>query len=355
MKKLFREMAGLLQSGESIITATIFDKTGSAPRSDGSKMVVRSNGSIIGSIGGGRLEAETVQLAAGIFSTRRSVIQSFDLAGEDAAGMAMICGGQGELLLDYLDGKDATNRVLFGEAATILEQGSKAWLVTALSDPTKDRLPARQQCLVKRDGTMIGKIDGYPEFFKQLVSGSGKLSIHAEVRENRRFLVEPIRHGGTVYIFGAGHVSQKIAPLAETVGFRTVVLDDRGEYASRARFASPTELVLIESFARLPDLGIDENSYLVIVTRGHLHDKAVLEQALRSKAGYIGMIGSRRKREKTYEVLFQEGFSRRDLDRVYSPIGTEINAETPEELAVSIVGELIKVRAEREQCETTKK
>jgi xanthine dehydrogenase accessory factor len=105
----------------------------------------------------------------------------------------------------------------------------------------------------------------------------------------------------------------------------------------------------------LPDLNIDENSYLVIVTRGHLHDKVVLTQALRSEAGYIGMIGSRRKRDKTYEVLLQEGFVKRDLDRVYSPIGTDIKAETPEELAVSIVGELIKVRAEREHCETTKK
>jgi xanthine dehydrogenase accessory factor len=355
MKKLFREMADLLQNGESFVTATIFDKTGSAPRSDGSKMVVRNNGSIIGSIGGGRLEAEMLQLAMDLFKTKQPLIQFFDLTGEDAAGMAMICGGQGEILLDYIDGKDATTRVLFDEAATILQQGSKAWLITALNDPKQKNLPTRQQCLVRHDGTMIGKIDGDPEFLAKLVSGPGRLSIHAEVRENVRFLVEPIRHGGTLYIFGAGHVSRKIAPLAETVGFKTVVLDDRAEYANRTRFAGPTELVLLKSFDRLPNLGIDENSYLVIVTRGHVHDKVVLEQALRSAAGYIGMIGSRRKRDKTYEVLLQEGFLKRDLDRVYSPIGTDIKAETPEELAVSIVGELIKVRAERERWDAKKK
>jgi xanthine dehydrogenase accessory factor len=355
MKKLYREMADLLHKGESLVVATIFDKTGSAPRSDGSKMAVRNNGSILGSVGGGHLEAEALRLAAGIFQTRQPVIQSFDLSGEDAAGMAMICGGQGEILLDYVDGNDETGRLLFDEAATILQQGRKAWLITALGDSKQSSLPARQQCLVRHDGTMIGKIDGGPEFIAKLLSGPGKLSIHAEAHESRRFLVEPIRHGGTVYIFGAGHVSQKIAPLAETVGFKTVVLDDRREFASRERFAEPTELMLLESFERLPGLDIDENSCFVIVTRGHLHDKMVLAHALRTPAGYIGMIGSRRKRDKIYEILLREGFGRNDIERVHSPIGTEIKAETPEEIAVSIVGELIKVRAEREQWGTKKK
>ncbi len=348
MKKLYRQMADLLLSGESFVMATVFDKTGSAPRSDGSKMVVRSNGSIIGSVGGGRLEADAMQLAKSVFQSKQPLIQSFALTGEDADGMAMICGGQGKILLDYIDGNDQNNRILFDKAAAILQRGSKAWLVTALGDPKQKAIPARQQCLVKHDGTLIGTIGCDPGFLTKLVSGPARLSIHAEVLNNIFILVEPIRQTGTLYIFGAGHVSQKIAPLAETVGFRTVVLDDRSEYASRAKFAEPTELILIESFSRLPDLGIDDNSYLVIVTRGHMHDKVVLEQALRTEAVYIGMIGSRRKRDTIFETLIQKGVTRHDLDRVYSPIGTDIGAETPEELAVSIVGELIKVRAERE-------
>jgi len=349
MRKLFREMADLLHNGESFVTATIFDKTGSAPRSEGSKMVVRSNGSIIGSIGGGRLEAEALQLASDIFQSKRPLIHSFDLTGEDVAEMTMICGGRGEILLDYVDGNDNTNRVLFDEAAAILQQGSKAWLITAIGDPKQNAVPVRQQCLVRNDGYMIGAMDGDTGFLAKLISGPGKVSIHAEVRDDRRILVEPIRHDGIVYIFGAGHVSQKIAPLAESVGFRTVVLDDRKEYASRSRFSPPTELVVLETFSRVPNTGIDRNSYIVIVTRGHMHDKVVLEQALKSEAGYIGMIGSKRKRDTIYEALLKEGFAKTDLDRVYSPIGTDIKAETPEELAVSIVGELIKVRAEREQ------
>ncbi len=347
-------MAELLRRGESFVVATVFDKTGSAPRSDGSKMVVRSNGSIIGSVGGGHLEADAIQLAEGVLQSKQPLIRSFALTGEDAEGMAMICGGQGKILLDYIDGNDQVNRVLFDEAAEILERGSKAWLVTALGDPKQNIVLARQQCLVRHDGTMIGTIDCDQGFLTKLASGGRLLSIHAEALGNRIFLVEPIRNTGTLYIFGAGHVSQKIAPLAETVGFRTVVLDDRSEYASRTRFAEPTELILLESFFRLPDLGIDDNSYLVIVTRGHMHDKVILERALRTEAVYIGMIGSRRKRDTIFETLTKKGFTRHDLERVYSPIGTDIGAETPEELAVSIVGELIKVRAELE-CETQKK
>ena len=176
------------------------------------------------------------------------------------------------------------------------------------------------------------------------------MSIHSEVIDNRRYLIEPLRNSGTVYIFGAGHVSQQIAPLSETVGFKTVVLDDRAEYANHERFPSSSEIILLESFDRLPELAIDEDGYIVIVTRGHLHDKTILAWALKTKAGYIGMIGSRRKRDKIFEVLAGEGFGKQDIDRVFSPIGTDIGAETPEELAVSIVGELIKVRAEKAKC-----
>jgi len=133
------------------------------------------------------------------------------------------------------------------------------------------------------------------------------------------------------------------------LGFRTTVLDDREEFASRERFPSPVEVVVLEDFSDcLSKCPIDEESYLVIVTRGHLHDKAVLSQALRTRAGYIGMIGSKRKRDSIYRALLDEGFSRDDLGRVHSPIGLDIGAETPEEIAVSIAAELIQVRSRKQ-------
>ena len=344
MRTLFQEMARLAGQGVSFAVATIFDKTGSAPRTVGAKLLVRPDGSIVGTIGGGRLEAEAMRLAADALASRRTVIQRFDLSSSDAAAMDMICGGRGEILIDFVDAADASNRAVCQAVNEILERKEKAWLITAVGE----RAPSRQQCLVRRDGTLVGQLDADPALLAKLVAGPAKISIHAEAPDGPRFLVEPIRRAETAYIFGAGHISQKIAPLCESVGFRTVVLDDRPEYASRERFPAPTDLVVLERFAPLPDLPVDEDSYLVIVTRGHLHDKTVLEQALRTRAGYIGMIGSKRKRDMVYQSLIEQGWCKEDLARVCSPIGVDILAETPEEIAVSIVGEMIRVRAQRE-------
>ena len=127
---------------------------------------------------------------------------------------------------------------------------------------------------------------------------------------------------------------------------RVAAVDDRPEFADQTRFPGAKE-VLIEPFEGVMEkLPINESAYVVIVTRGHIHDKIVLGQALKTEAKYVGMIGSRRKRDIIYQKLLEEGFTKKDIDRVYSPIGLDIGAETPEEIAVSIVAELIKVRAD---------
>ncbi|WP_298202569.1 XdhC family aldehyde oxidoreductase maturation factor [Desulfosporosinus sp.] len=348
MKSLYLEMAKLLQKGESFAVVTILDNIGSAPRTTGAKMVVRADSSSVGTIGGGRLEADAIRLAMEMMISKQTMIQNFDLTGKDVAAMDMICGGKGKLLIDFIDTNDENNCMIYEAAIEFLERREKAWLITVLGNNPGASGLTRQQCLVKPDKTLIGKVDCDPYILEKLIAGPAKISIHAEAIDNQHFLVETLRPAGTVYIFGAGHVSQRIAPLSESVGFRTVVLDDRADYANRERFLEPTEIRVIESFRQLPDLEIDEDSYLVIVTRGHLFDKIVLEQVLRSNAGYIGIIGSRSKRDLVFKELMNQGYGKEEIDRVYAPIGTNIGAETPEELAVSIVGELIKVRSERE-------
>jgi len=347
MRRLYGAMAELLRKGESFAVATLLDKSGSAPRSEGAKMVVRGDGAILGTIGGGRLEAGAIVLARELIAARRSSIQPFDLTSRDAAASEMICGGSGEILVDFIDAADGGHLAIYQAAAEAGARGEKAWLITLLGkDPETGGLRT-QQCLVKPDKTMVGSVQCDPYLIEKMIAGPAKLTIHSEAFDEHRFLVEPLRRGGELFVFGAGHLGQRIAPLAETVGFRTHVLDDRADFAHRARFPAPIEVRAIGSFKELPALGIDEDSYLVIVTRGHLFDKTVLEQVLRSGAAYIGMIGSRSKRDLLYAELMDRGFAREELERVHSPIGTEIGAETPEELAVSIVGELVKVRAGR--------
>ena len=190
-----------------------------------------------------------------------------------------------------------------------------------------------------------GSLQLSPALVREWSGKKASAAIFTEEYGDSRFLVEQIRPMRTVLIFGAGHVSQQVAPLCEKMGFRVVVLDDRAEYANRSRFTAETEIRVLDSFDDWAGLPIDAGCYIVILTRGHIHDKTVLGLALRTSAGYIGMIGSRRKRDKIYQALREEGFTQQDINRVYSPIGLDIGAETPEELAVSIVGELIQVRA----------
>jgi xanthine dehydrogenase accessory factor len=145
-------------------------------------------------------------------------------------------------------------------------------------------------------------------------------------------------------VCGAGHVGAEVAPLLARLGFRVVVVDDRAEFAAAARF--PDARVVTRPFAdALEAVGVDGRSYVVIVTRGHVHDLDVLEQALRLGARYVGLMASRSKRERLQAALREAGFGDDVLGRIHSPIGLAIGAETPAELAVSIAAEIVQVRA----------
>jgi len=153
-------------------------------------------------------------------------------------------------------------------------------------------------------------------------------------------------NNGTVYIFGAGHCGEKLAHVLYTVGFNTVVIDDRAEFANAERFPEADEILVPKSMdIPFGNIAFNTESYIVIVTRGHAQDELVLRGALRTEVGYIGMIGSKKKRDSIYARLLADGYMQSDIDRVTSPIGIPIEADTPEEIAVSIAAELIKLRA----------
>ena len=347
MLKQLQGICHRLEDGEDLVQATIIRHVGSTPRSVGSKMFVRRDGSVIGSIGGGLVEFEMQRLAREVFDTGKARIETVDLCGKDAATTdQMICGGRLEFLLEYLSADPDNSREL-RKLATSLQEGKKGYFVKALDTKGKT-VSQMERCLVQRDSLVLGSFPG-PDSWLPLLTGEAtrkKCPVIVSV-EGKRFFVEPTFLPGTVYLFGAGHVSRPVAELAATVNFRTVVLDDRSDFANSERFPKADQIIVIPSYDDLfAGLDIDKDSYLVIVTRGHLHDKTVLEQSLRTKAGYIGMIGSRRKQHLVYEELLGKGFTEDDLKRVHNPIGLDICAETPEEIAVSIVAELIKVRSQ---------
>ncbi len=345
MKEIIQAGIQHLSRGESFVLATIMTRAGSAPRTAGARMLILADGSIAGTIGGGLLEARAIEMAAQVFADKQGLIQEFMLTGEDAASMEMICGGQIEVMLTYVDAAEATYLAIYREILAVLAAHQRAWLITPVPAIT-NRQP--RPCLFTANGSVIGRSPLAPGELKELSRQAGSRHPALVTFDQTTYLVEPVYHYGQLYLFGAGHVSQKLAPLAATVGFSVVVLDDRPEFANPDRFSMAEKIMVLESFEQaLAGLEINPDSYLIIVTRGHLHDKTVLAQALQTEAGYIGMIGSKRKRNTIYEALVREGVSLDSLERVYSPLGLAIGAESPEEIAVSILAELIKVRAGR--------
>jgi len=282
-----------------------------------------------------------METAGKMFGNPGAVIRCFDLTSEIADATDMICGGKLEILIDSIF-PDEKNILFFSSLFQMLNQRQKGLMVTEMQESGSavsqvNRSLVGQDGGITRDADFKTRIDSIPEkLLAPLLTRFG----------DRRFFFEPLLAGGTLYLFGAGHVSLQTAILAKRVGFKIVVLDDRAEFANYTRFSEADEARVLTSFEKaFEGLEINADSYLVILTHGHTHDKTVLCQALKTQAGYTGMIGSRKKRDAIYRVLEKEGFSAADFSKVHCPIGLSIGAQTPEEIAVSIVAELIHARS----------
>ncbi len=344
MKDLFLECARLLEDGEDVVMITIINRKGSAPRTAGSKMLVRRDGTIEGTIGGGLFEARAIDMAEEVFRSGQAMTREFKFLGKEVTEMDMICGGSAEIFVDLLRCSVPGNAAVCRAIAGHTRRDTGARLVTRIDTVPGggDRL---KLAFLDGEGNPAGM--SLPvEDLKELDEASrGRFPVLVQVRESS-YLVEPVHFPGTVVIFGAGHVSQKLSYLAAFLGFQTIIVDDRGEFANERRFPDANQIVVPGSMEDcMKDLQVGRNSFLVIVTRGHAFDAVVLAQALRTEAGYIGMIGSRKKREAVYRHLLRSGVREEDLARVHCPIGMDILAETPEEIAVSIAGELVQARA----------
>jgi xanthine dehydrogenase accessory factor len=336
----------LQNEGEDLVLATVLSKSGSAPCLAGAKMAVRTNGESIGTVGGGVLEATTQKKSAEVFESRHAEVLSFNLSGSDAASMQMICGGNVKVLLDYVPATPS-NIEVFRELRDALQTGEKCYLVASLGEPEEEQRTTLYS-LVLEDGSVIGEFPHSQQWRERLVEKAYRSTYPVtETIEGQQFVIERCFVPSVAIICGAGHVGAQVAQLAEMVDFQTVMIDDRSELANRELFPNAVAIKVPSDFEdSFAGLDVDGDSYVVIVTRGHVYDKTVLAQALRTQAGYIGMMGSKGKRKEVFKALRAEGFSAEELERVHSPIGLAIGAGTPSEIAVSIVAELIQTRAQ---------
>jgi xanthine dehydrogenase accessory factor len=254
MNDIYEEITNIKAAGDTAALATVVSVKGSTPRAIGSKMLIKHDGTITGSIGGGCIEAEVWQNAMKVILENTPKLLNYDLTGREDSPEGLICGG-----------------------------------------------------------TM-------------------------------QIFVEPIVPEPVVYILGAGHIGFAVSKIAAIAGFKVVVVDDRPAYASKERFPDAGKLHVGEPEEIIPQLRLNKVCYVVIACRGHLEDQRTLAQALKTPARYIGMIGSKKKVKTIFENLKAEGVTQDDLNRVHAPIGLPIAAETPEDIAISIIAEIVDIR-----------
>lgn len=231
---------------------------------------------------------------------------------------------------------------LYQEIAKELRQQGYARTAVVLTGPN-----AGQRCLWYGDDNIIASSLGVKEFLKKSISPSSIVALERRILGGQEVLVEYLTTAPRLVILGGGHVSLPLARMGKMLDFHVVVVDDRQEFANRERFHEADEVYCIEMEALKRNILDKRNSYYVIITRGHKKDSVVAEQLLHSKAEYIGMIGSKAKVAKTKDSLMKKGFSREQVDSLYSPIGLDIGAETPAEIAISILGEVIQVKSHK--------
>ena len=343
MKEFYKERLELLKSGESFVLASIFDSQGSAPRTTGARMIIRKDGSIIGTVGGGKVEALVIQDGVNIFDTKVTILKEYKLQEVENKGIGMACGGDVSILMEYVDAEKQMNIKLYEEVVKCFENGEKASIIRKFFNDGNNI-----NYLYKNGKVIFNSNDTEKEVVEKYSDVVRYRDLILVKEENANVLIEPICNLGRLYIFGAGHVSQNLAELAKKIDFMVTVVDYRAEFANVERFPATDEIIVPNSFEGcFEELPIDKDSYIVIVTSGHMFDLTCLKQALSTDAYYIGMIGSRKKRNIVYENLKKDGFTIDDFNKVHNPIGLEIGAETPEEISVSIAAELIKVRRER--------
>lgn len=335
MRQMFKDMSGLLKSGKDLVLVTVIASSGSTPRGAGARMLIADTGRVCGTIGGGAVEYRSEQIAAQVLQDKCSGEHDFTLTKDDVQNLGMICGGAVNVFFSYIPANDEYTLSIAEKAEDLFEKGKDLWLLSDIGNG------GRLGLFCPAEGFIGLELE---EDFRR------KLSRHPQrvIADGRDIYAEQINSSGRVYVFGCGHVAQELVPVLSHVGFRCVAMDDRPEFARKELFPTAEEVMLID-FEHIGNfITVTEEDYACVMTRGHAFDAVVQAQMLMTPACYIGVIGSAAKKKGVYQKLKEEyGFEDEVFQRITSPIGLSIKAETPAEIAISIAAQMIELRARR--------
>jgi xanthine dehydrogenase accessory factor len=342
MRELLAELTAALDEGRPCVWCSVVETRGSTPQKAGASMLVFPDGSQRGTLGGGCVEAEVKQRALAVLGRGgdRPEVLSFCLDDDYGWDDGLICGGRMTIVADALRAPGARD---YCRRLRELVESGRGCTQAVVIGPNAGAAGAR--CLFDAAGRPAARLgDGLsPE---AVARDLAPLTERPGPKTQHGIAFLPVLPRVTLLIVGGGHVGQAVARLAAEVDFDVWVLDDREPYASRERFPQAQRRLVGAIGPTLAELSpsLDASCYCLIVTRGHNHDEEALYHLAPSAAGYVGMIGSKRKIKLIYEDLLAQGLSSEQLARVHAPLGLPIGSQTVPEIAVSIVAELIAYR-----------
>ena len=358
-QEIWPEGLRTLESGKRFALATVVNVRGSTPREVGAKMIVSEDGQF-GTIGGGCGEAEVFRKARlALESDEEARLAEVDLTGDFEQQEIGVCGGIMDVFIDlWLPQRDLE---LARKLADASKQNRPAALLTVVAADTgrsvqcgaraviEGNSAAADELPVELGQSAVARLVAWTQEAKPALFEADRGDVRGLVRiepgQSPQLFLDPVAGAQRLIIAGAGHIAQPLASFASALGFHVTVIDDRAAFANRERFPTANEIV-VRSFAEaIAALKLDRYCYLVSITRGHAYDEEVVRTALaRADGSFIGMIGSRRRVRTTLERLEREGFARGLLNQVHAPLGLAIGAETPEEIALSIIAEIVRER-----------
>jgi len=343
-KNLIDTVLRCLDQGVPCALGMVVETRGATPQKPGAHALFLRDGRVIGTLGGGCLEMESRRRALQVLDDGRPLLFQIDLDDDFGWDDGLLCGGRATVFARPVspDQSDLWRRAramidsrLGFVMATFLSgtrMGAQYLIPAVSSSPGEDPAPPPPP-------------DGLTAIRDLLSEESPRIDKVSDGEEELLVYLHPVLARPTLLIVGAGHIGKALADLADPIGFDVVVVDDREEFANRGRFPHVREIVVDDIPSSVHRYPVDEDTYVVIVTRGHRHEAAALRACINRPARYIGMIGSRRKVLMIFRELLEEGYTTLErLRRVRSPIGLDLGGHTVGEIALSIAAELVAVR-----------
>jgi xanthine dehydrogenase accessory factor len=360
-EEIWAEAVRTLERKKPFALATVVNVRGSTPREVGAKMIVRDDGQF-GTIGGGCGEAEVFRKARVLLEDDGEArLAEVDLTGDFDQQQIGTCGGIMDVFIDLW--RPRADLEIARRLAEAADHNRPAALLTIVDPGTAPKAKVGERTVVdlsRRAAPLDGfagldsaaaqqlgerTADAVAALFEVGADGAVHPATRVEPSGAPRVFLDPITGAQRLIIVGAGHIAQPLARLGSMLGFHVTVIDDRASFANRERFPNADQIIVRPFAAAIEALELDRHCYLLSVTRGHAFDEEVLRTALKRRNGaFIGMIGSRRRVRATLERIAEDGISAAELDEVHAPLGADIGAETPAEIAVSIIAEIIRER-----------